>query len=104
MHFPTLSSVEEKSYTEYVFVIIAIKEEFLKRFRDVSQASEWFWGPFAVSVDDIHPDLQMELIDLLRNSRLKHKFLLARRLTEFYQDFPQQEFPRIHCEAAKIMS
>ncbi len=105
-HFLCLQTVEE-GFDEYVTVIQDLKENFSDRFKNLREQEQLFIlfaTPFSISAETVPEHLQLELIDLQCHTRQKDKFWTVNSLLEFYENFPQQEFPKLHMQAAKVIS
>lgn len=107
-HFSNLQSVREgANFSEYVKVIEALIEEFSHRFQELLQLKPTFHlfvKPFSIPVVEVPHDFQMELINLQSSTRLKDIFYSADSLQGFYKRLPQQQYPKLHKQAAQILS
>ncbi|XP_070593080.1 general transcription factor II-I repeat domain-containing protein 2A-like isoform X2 [Erythrolamprus reginae] len=113
-HFPACKELMDAgtpfSGEEYVDAILKLQEEFDDRFADFKThraTFQIFADPFSFDVQDAPPVLQMELIDLQCNSKLKAKFRemsgkadkLGKFLRKLAPSFPElsQMFKRTLC-------
>ncbi|XP_053410680.1 general transcription factor II-I repeat domain-containing protein 2B isoform X2 [Nycticebus coucang] len=106
-HFPTLKSVSrnESDGLNYIPKIVELKTEFQKRLSDFKlYESELtlFSSPFAVKIDSVHEELQMEVIDLQCNTVLKTKYDKV-GIPEFYK-YLWSSYPKYRHHCAKILS
>ena len=73
----------------YVVFVGQLREQFKTRFVDLranNQAFALFATPFAITVDSVAVDLQMELIDLQCKTDLKSKFTEV-AIVKFYDQY-----------------
>lgn len=49
-------------------------------------------------------DLQLEVIELQCDTRQRDRFYGVKDLMDFYRIFPKETYPRLHREAAKLLS
>lgn len=116
-HFPNLATqIEEHDeieidfedrFEEYVKIVKAVRENFEQRFTDVADlrtSFAIFETPFSVKIDEVPSDLQLEVIKLQSNNRLKDRFYALPELMDFYRSFPRLEYPRLHKLAGEILS
>ncbi|XP_023371491.1 general transcription factor II-I repeat domain-containing protein 2B isoform X2 [Otolemur garnettii] len=106
-HFPTLKSVSrnESDSLNYIPKIVELKTEFQKRLSDFKlYESELtlFSSPFAIKIDSVHEELQMEVIDLQCNTVLKTKYDKV-GIPEFYK-YLWSSYPKYRHHCAKILS
>lgn len=108
-HFPTLKSlahVKQDSCDTFSNMLRDLQQEFEERFRDVSGLSkdfELFSLPFSVQVDDVAPELQMELLELQASTTLKQKFQDV-GVPEFYKFLDEASFPALRQQAARVIA
>ena len=74
----------------------------LKILRHLSQF-HIFSIPFVVDIDKVSEDMQMELVELQRDTVLKQKNMDI-GVPEFYKFLPRDKFPKLLSEATKIMA
>ena len=109
--FSKLASVtniqETSNFEEYVDILRTLRSEFETRFRDLFHLQlefNIFATPFSLDVDSVPCDFQLELIDLQCDTELRDKFQTKEHLLQFYKNFPQKRFPKLHRHAARMLS
>jgi hypothetical protein len=83
-----------------------LKEQFQTRFRDFKSAENHiriFENPFAVEIETLPTDLQLEVIKLTSNNNFKDYFK-ENGLQKFYTALPEDSFPNVKNHAREIMS
>lgn len=109
VHFPTLNSlqkVEPKCLKEYRDLLSNLLQQFDVRFEDfkiLEPQFQLFSTPFAVEVDNVAEELQMELVELQCDTILKQKYVEL-GIPEFYTFLPRDRFPRLHSATARILA
>ena len=108
-HFSTLKSLG-KVEAECLRVCTDLLSELLQQF-DVCFADfevlepqfQFFSMPFAVKVDIVAEELQMELVELQCDTILKQKYVEV-EIPEFYTFLPRERFPKLLSAAARIIA
>jgi hypothetical protein len=75
--------------------LIYLKEPFQTRLRDFKSAENHiriFENPFAVEIETLPTDLQLEVIELTSNNNFKDYFK-ENSLQKFYTMWPEESFP-----------
>ncbi|CAK9824116.1 General transcription factor II-I repeat domain-containing protein 2B [Anthophora retusa] len=107
-HFPKLKLVSSESNFEcYSNMLQILHEEFSACFADLFQLQTDFdiiARPFSIDIETVSSHLQLELIDLRCNRVLKAKYLQVNNILEFYKFLPQENFPHLHKNAARIIA
>jgi len=108
-HFSTLNSlgkVENQSLKEYADIISDLHQQFVLRFNDFKALEphfQLFATPFAVEIENIAEELQMELVDLQCDSILKQKYSDV-GILEFYQFVSKERFPMLLSAAVRMIA
>lgn len=108
-HFSTLNSlgkVEPKCLKEYTDLLSILLQQFDVRFEDfkvLEPQFQFFSTPFAVEIDNVAEELQMELVELQCDSILKQKYAEV-GIPEFYTFLSRERFPRLLAAAARIIA
>ena len=103
-HFSTLNSlgkVEPKCLKECTDLLSILLQQFDVRFEDfkvLEPQFQLFLTPFAVEIDSVAEELQMELVELQFDSILKQKYAVG--IPEFYTFLSRERFPRLLAAAA----
>ena len=109
IHFPALKSlkkIESNSLTIYSGILNELLQQFETRFKDFKALEpqfQIFSTPFAVDVESVAEEIQMELVELQCDSILKQKYFDV-GILEFYTFLQQERFPRLHSLAVKIIA
>lgn len=109
VHFSTLNSlgkVEPKSLKEYAEIISNLHKQFDVRFKDFKALEphfQLFSTPFAVEIDNVAEEMQMELVELQCDTILKQKYTDV-GIPEFYRFLSQERFPMLFSASARIMA
>ena len=104
MHFPKL-----KAMPNFVGVLRNIQTQFKTRYESIEKLEIWFSvfdTPFTVDFKDIQDAaLQMELIELRCDRRLREKFMNSSitELIQFSRTVPDSQFPNLMRNAAKTI-
>ena len=110
-HFPCCKSIKDTNANAvmndelYATKIKQLHSEFQRRFSDFRSNDclfKLFSLPFSVSVDDAPAEMQIELIDLQCNEKLKMKFGQV-SLQVFYKSLPPHSFPVLRSHAATML-
>ena len=105
MHFPKLNAMPN-----FVGVLRNIQTQFKTRYESIEKLEIWFSvfdTPFTVDFKDIQDAaLQMELIELRCDRRLREKFMnsSSTELIEFNRTLPDSQFPNLMRNAAKTIA
>ncbi|XP_076684338.1 general transcription factor II-I repeat domain-containing protein 2-like [Andrena cerasifolii] len=107
-HFPKLKSVitQDTNLNRYESILRNLDDEFSSRFQDLQSLENDFnivATPFSVNVDEAAPQFQLELIDLRYDLLMKDKFQRKSSVSNFYKNFPQNRYPRLHECASRII-
>lgn len=108
-HFPTCQKYFPKHSGDYSFYankIQSLRNIFASRFADFKKMKNefrLFSDPFSCNVDEVDPDIQLELIDLQSSDHLRNKFKES-DLENFYQCLPKDSYPNLIEKAAYIAS
>jgi hypothetical protein len=110
-HFSSCDKYSQVAATPFpsVFaqdIISALKQQFRERFSDLDACSSKiriFENPFDCVIEDLPPELQMEVIDLQSNDILKDKFKEG-NLIEFYKFLPSDQFLQLRKFAREFIS
>ena len=105
-HFPHLKTqaVAQASSEKYSTQLIALHQEFVRRFADFKAMEGQFdllSSPFACDIEIAPEHLQMELIDFQTDNSLKNMFE-SKMLIEFYASLPSEKFQRLKSFARKM--
>ncbi|XP_076684327.1 general transcription factor II-I repeat domain-containing protein 2-like isoform X2 [Andrena cerasifolii] len=108
-HFAKLGSVitPDINLNRYEDILRNLDDEFSKRFHDLYALENDFkivGSPFSVDILDVPPQFQLELIDLTCNIFMKGKFQTGNDIGNFYKNFPQDKYPRLHKLVSKVMA
>lgn len=109
-HFHELNNfyIANKTVKKYGELIKNLSAEFDRRFQEISKYSknfELFSSPFNVDVTTVHPDLQMEIIELQSKTELKTIFCEYDDKVSFYKKFIDgHNFPRFKKYCIRIVS
>lgn len=108
-HFSTLASigtVKQPCLKEYAEKVGKLRDEFDRRFQDFTALEPQFLlftNPFAVEVDSVSEDIQMELLELQCDTVLKQKFQDI-GVPDFYQYLGQEKFPKLFSACARVLA
>jgi len=108
VHFPALKSlenVESSSLVDYSGILTDL-QQFETRFQDFKALEpqfQLFSTPFAVDVESVSEEIQMELVELQCDSILKQKYNDV-GVPEFYSYLSRERFPSLHYQAAKMIA
>ena len=107
-HFPSLREVGlmEEDTPKYCNILSDLVVEFDHRFEDFrgnEAAFELFAQPFAVNVDAVSEELQMELLELQSDSDLRCRFREL-SLQDFYKSVPAHRYGKIRKHAQVMFS
>ncbi|XP_025406820.1 general transcription factor II-I repeat domain-containing protein 2B-like, partial [Sipha flava] len=110
-HFPTCNKFKLENYKEFptvfaVGVLTYLKEQFQTRFRDFKSAEDRiriFENPFALKIETLPTEFQLEVIELISNNNFKDYFKEA-SLQQFYAMLPDESFPNLKKHAREIIS
>ena len=106
VHFPLLKTrvVTQALSGKYSSQLMALKEEFIRRFADFKAIEGQFdllSSPFACDIETATEELQMELIDLQADNSLKRMFE-SKPLVEFYSSLHPEKFQNLKKFARKM--
>ena len=111
-HFPTCEIIKKESkmnlnesYQPYSSQLEKLSKEFSQRFKDFRQndlSLKIFSNPFAVNVNNVPEEMQMEIIEYQCNTDLESNFVSKENL-EFYKSLPNS-FPKLRENALRIIS
>ena len=108
-HFSTLKSfgkVEAECLRVCTDLLSELLQQFDLRFADfevLEPQFQLFLMPFAVKVDTVAEELQMELVELRCDTFLKQKYAEV-EIPEFYTFLPRERFPKLLSAAARIIA
>ena len=108
-HFSTLKSlrkVEAECLKEYTNLLSNLLQQFDVRFADfevLEPQFRLFSMPFAVKIDTVAEELQMELVELQCDTVLKQKYAEV-EIPEFYTFLSRERFPKLLSAAARIIA
>ena len=108
IHFSTLKSlgkVEPKCLKEYADLLSTLMQQFDIRFAEfevLQPKFRLFSTPFAVEIDDVAEELQMELAELQSDTILKQKHASV-RIPKFYSLLSRERFSRLLSATARII-
>ena len=108
-HFSTLKSlgkVEAECLKEYTNLLSNLLQQFDVRFADFEALEpqfRLFSMPFAVEIDTVAEELQMELMELQCDTVLKQKYAEV-EIPEFYTFLSRERFPKLLSAAARIIA
>ncbi|CAM4567714.1 unnamed protein product [Caretta caretta] len=109
VHFSTLNSlgkVEPKSLKEYADIISNLHKQFDVWFKDFNALEphfQLFSTPFAVEIDNVAEEMQMDLVELQCDTILKQKYTDV-GIPEFYRFLSQEGFPTLFSASVRIMA
>ena len=109
IHFSTLKSlgkVEPKCLKEYADLLSTLIQQFDIRFAEFKALQpqfQLFSTPFAVQIDDVTEELQMELAELQGDTILKQKHADV-GIPKFYSFLSRERFPRLLSATARIIA
>ena len=107
-HFPTLEKQNPTSCTQYALKCSRLLESFNARFQEFKGKQlelDIFSIPFNVAPASAPPKIQLELIKLRYDDKLKALYLNNKPLLEFYRDcVAKHEFPNLRRHALKCSS
>ena len=110
IHFSTLKSfgkVEPKCLKEYADLLSTLIQQFDIRFAEFKALQpqfQLFSMPFAVQIDDVAEELQMELAELQSdNTILKQKHADV-GIPKFHSFISRERFPRLLSATARIIA
>ena len=111
-NLPCLQQVDVSglNFDEHVNALVSLQEEFNDRFtqiRGIEKELHVFMTPFSVPIDQAPSHLKLELIRLQHDSVLKDRyyhFQCQEGILSFYKAFKQEEYPRLHDNALKLVS
>lgn len=106
-NFPTLASVATQmvSTVKYTSMIVALDNEFSRRFADFQKLAPEFdimASPFTTDYEKAPDMLQLELIDLQCDSTLKEKFQ-SESIDKFYGSLNEAKFVNLRKMAMKLL-
>ena len=106
VHFPLLKTqaVTQALSDKYSSQLMALKEEFIRRFADfkaIEGQFDFLSSPFACDIETATEELQMELIDLQADNSLKRMFE-SKPLVEFYSSLHSEKFQNLKKIARKM--
>ena len=102
----SLSRVESQRLKDYSDILSRLLKEFerrLEEFRVLAPQFSLFATPFAVEVDDVSEEVQMEVLDLQCDTVLKQKYTHV-GVPDFYKFLPREKFPKLVSDAARHMA
>jgi hypothetical protein len=108
-HFNTLKSlkkIEPNCLKVYSGILNDLIQQFETRFKDFKALEpefQVFSTPFAVDVESVPEEIQMELVELQCDSILKQKYSDV-GIPEFYSYLQQERFPNLHSQAVRIIA
>ena len=108
-HFSTLKSlgkVEAECLKEYINLLSNLLQQFDVRFADfevLEPQFRLFSMPFAVEIDTVAEELQMELVELQCDTVLKQKYAEV-EIPEFYTFLSRERFPKLLSAAVRIIA
>ena len=109
IHFSTLKSlgkVEPKCLKEYADLLSTLIQQFDIRFAEfkvLQPQFQLFSSPFAVQIDDVAEELQMESAELQSDTILKQKHADV-GIPKFYSFLSRERFPRLLFATARIIA
>ena len=109
IHFSTLKSlgkVEPKCLKEYADLLSTLIQQFDIRFAEFKVLQPQFQllsTPFAVQIDDVAEELQMELAEFQSDTFLKQKHADV-GIPKFYSFLSRERFPRLLSATARIIA
>uniref|UniRef100_A0A452IFC9 HAT C-terminal dimerisation domain-containing protein n=1 Tax=Gopherus agassizii TaxID=38772 RepID=A0A452IFC9_9SAUR len=108
VHFSTkfLRKVEPKSLKEYAEMISNLHKLFDLRFKDFKALEphlQLFSTPFAVEIDYVAEEMQIELVELQCDTILKQKYTDV-GIPVFYGFLSEERFPILFSASARIMA
>ncbi|KAM3936090.1 general transcription factor II-I repeat domain-containing protein 2B-like [Leptodactylus fuscus] len=108
-HFSALKSlgaVDLQRLKYYAEMLTRLLDDFEHRFQEFTALEPHFAlfaTPFAVDVQSVPEEVQMELLDLQCDTILKQKYTDV-GVPEFYKFVPREKFPILVCRAARILA
>jgi hypothetical protein len=111
VHFPSCNTFKSENNEEFpsefaVNLIKCLRDQFKSRLQDFEEASSnirIFQNPFAAAVEDLPPDLQMEVIEPQSNDIYKDSFQ-DKDIRNFYATLPEETFPNLRDLACAMIS
>lgn len=112
VHFKSLSGLQQNSQNtevnseQYASILSDLSAEFARRFPQFLETEmeiKIFADPFSINPGSAPAGLQMELIDLQTDDRLKQQYV-SHDLMEFYRDFPAGTYPALYKHALRMAS
>lgn len=113
-HFPNCKKAVKEAGINFVWqntkmksALIQLQAEFENRFADfkkISHKLEIFENPFAVDIDNVPSNLQMNVIDLQSNNILKMMFNEKTNLVDFYGSLPSENYKELKNFAQQIIT
>jgi len=110
-HFPTCNKFKLENNEEFptdfaVGVLAYLNEQFQTRFKDFESAEDRiriFENPFAIKIETLPTEFQLEVIELISNNNFKDYFKES-SLQQFYAMLPEESFPNLKKHAREMMS
>ncbi|XP_033606233.1 general transcription factor II-I repeat domain-containing protein 2 isoform X2 [Cryptotermes secundus] len=111
VHFPCCQTVKEEVDSPFPHefagdIFSELKKQFQQRFSDLDASAEdisRFENPFNCTIEELPPNLQLEVINLQCDNMLKGKFQ-ENNLTEFYKCLPSDEYGELRSYARGLIS
>lgn len=104
-HLQSLNSAVINTDT-YVTMLQDLKMHFDMRFQDfeaIKPQLELFCRPLAATIENVPPELQLELIDIMNTTLLKHAYNDL-DVIDFYRSLSPLQYPNIRKFAAQIIT
>lgn len=111
VHFPCCQTLKEEVDSPFPHEFAGdtfseLKKQFQQRFSDLDASAEdisRFENPFNCTIEELPPNLQLEVINLQCDNMLKGKFQ-ENNLTEFYKCLPSDEYGELRSYARGLIS
>ncbi|XP_023724818.1 general transcription factor II-I repeat domain-containing protein 2 [Cryptotermes secundus] len=111
VHFPCCQTLKEEVDSPFPHefagdIFSELKKQFQQRFSDLDASAEdisRFENPFNCTIEELPPNLQLEVINLQCDNMLKGKFQ-ENNLTEFYKCLPSDEYGELRSYARGLIS
>ncbi|XP_066213931.1 general transcription factor II-I repeat domain-containing protein 2-like [Saccopteryx leptura] len=108
-HFSALKSlgaVDLQCLKDYADMLTRLRDDFEHRFQEFMALEPHFAlfaTPFAIDVQSVPEEVQMELLDLQCDTILKQKYADV-GVPDFCKSIPREKFPILVCRAARILA
>jgi len=101
-------ALNEDDYQKYADILGDLLGEFQRRFSELDKLEssfKLFETPLSssLSIDNCPLQYQFQLIDLRTDRELRNEYEERRSLTQFYQKWPRQSYPKLHKNAAELI-